>query len=76
MEILYKLNHREIENAKPRERDYRMSDGGGLYLVVKTTGKKLQRWSFEFDGKEKLLFYGPYPFVTTCSAPAPSTPYA
>ena len=38
MEILYRLNGREIKNATPREKDYRLSDGGGLYLVVKASG--------------------------------------
>ena len=64
METLYRLNDREIKNAKPGEKDYRLSDGGGLYLVVKTSGRKLWRWSYEFNRKEKLLSYGPYPFVS------------
>jgi len=68
MEILYRLNDREIKNAKPREKDYRLSDGGGLYLVVTAGGGKLWRWSYEFNGKEKLLSYGPYPFITLANA--------
>ncbi len=68
MEILNRLKDREIKNARPREKEYRLSDGGGLYLVVTTSGGKLWRWSYEFNGKEKLLSYGPYPFVTLAQA--------
>lgn len=67
MEI-HKLNDRQIKSAEKREKDYRLSDGGGLYLVVKTNGGKLWRWSYEFNGKEKLLSYGPYPAVTLSQA--------
>jgi hypothetical protein len=45
MEILNRLRDHDIKNAKPGEKDYRLSDGGGLYLVVNTSGGKLWRWS-------------------------------
>lgn len=71
MEILHRLTDRAIQNAKPKKKAYRLSDGGGLYLVVKPNGAKLWRWSYEFIGKEKLLSYGPYgpePLVTLANA--------
>ncbi len=56
MEITHKLTDKAIKNAEPKKKkDYRLSDGGGLYLVVRTNGGKLWRWSYEFNGKEKLL---------------------
>jgi integrase len=58
----------EIKNAKPQKKPYRLSDGGGLYLVVAPSGGKLWRWSYEFNGKEKLLSYGPYPAVSLAQA--------
>jgi len=59
----------DVRNAAPNDKkDYRLSDGGGLYLVVKATGGKLWRWSYEFNGREKLLSYGPYPSVTLAQA--------
>ena len=67
MEI-HKLNDRQIKSAEKGEKEYRLSDGGGLYLVVKPSGGKLWRWSYEFKGKEKLLSYGPYPAVTLSQA--------
>ncbi len=27
-----------IKNAKPRERDFKLADGGGLYLLVTVSG--------------------------------------
>ncbi len=67
MEI-HKLNDLRIKSAEGGEKEYRLSDGGGLYLVVKPNGGKLWRWSYEFNGKEKLLSYGPYPAVTLSQA--------
>jgi len=59
-----------VKNAEPREKEYRLSDGDGLYLVVKPSGGKLWRWSYELNGKEKLLSYGAYPAVTIAEARA------
>ena len=67
MEI-HKLNDLQIKSAEKGEKEYRLSDGGGLYLVVKPSEGKLWRWFYEFNGKEKLLSYGPYPAVTLSQA--------
>jgi hypothetical protein len=45
MEI-HKLNAAQVQSAKAGDKEYRLSDGSGLYLVVKTNGAKLWRWSF------------------------------
>ena len=63
-----KLKELQVKNAEPREKEYRLSDGDGLYLVVKPSGGKLWRWSYEINGKEKLLSYGAYPAVTIAEA--------
>lgn len=63
-----KLSELEVKHAKPRTTEYRLSDGGGLYLVVKPSGGKLWRWSYKFKSKEKLLSYGPYPALTLAMA--------
>ncbi len=31
---IYKLNDLQVKNAEKSKKDYRLSDGGGLYLVV------------------------------------------
>jgi len=57
------LTDTEIKRAKAAEKAYSMGDGGGLYLWVKPTCGKLWRWSYRFDGKEKLMSLGKYPDV-------------
>jgi integrase len=53
----------EIRKAKAKEKPYRMSDGGSLYLWVTPAGGKLWRWAYTHDGKEKLMAFGKYPDV-------------
>lgn len=36
-----KLTDRAVRNAKPGAKDYQLSDGEGLYLVVRTNGNRL-----------------------------------
>ena len=62
------LTDTEARQAKPRERDYKLSDGAGLYLLIKTTGSKYWRWKYRFAGKEKLLAFGAYPGVRLAAA--------
>jgi hypothetical protein len=52
------LNARQVETAKPKEKPYKMADGGGLYLLVKTNGSRYWRLKYRIDGKEKLLALG------------------
>jgi integrase len=54
--------------AKPKERAYKLTDGGGLHLFVTPAGSKLWRLRYEIRGKEKLLSLGPYPEVGLAQA--------
>ncbi|AFH95282.1 tyrosine-type recombinase/integrase [Providencia stuartii] len=63
-----KLTVKQIDSSKPKEKDYKLSDGGGLYLLVKTNGGKYWRLKYRIDGKEKLLAIGVYPTVTLADA--------
>ena len=58
-----KLNDKAVAAAKPGEKDYKLSDGDGLHLLVRTSGGKLWRLKYRIDGKEKLLSFGQYPEV-------------
>jgi integrase len=62
------LTDTEIKRAKAAEKAYSMGDGGGLYLWVKPTGGKLWRWSYRYEGKEKLMSLGKYPDVSLAQA--------
>ena len=53
------LKDTEIRALKPREKNYRKADSGGLYLEVFPNGSKLWRWKFRVGGKEKRLGSGP-----------------
>lgn len=48
----------------PMEKPYKISDSGGLFLLVMPTGSKYWRMKYRFDGKEKLLAFGVYPNVS------------
>ncbi len=63
-----KLKAAQVKNAEPKAKEYSLGDGTGLYLLVKPNGGKLWRWSYEFNRKEKLMSYGPYPAVTLAQA--------
>ncbi len=50
--------------AKPKEKDYTISDGGGLVLLVKSSGVKRWRFDYRFEGKQNRLGFGVYPETT------------
>ena len=52
-----------IKNAKPREKAYKMADGGGLYIEISPNGGKWWRYKFRFNGKESRISLGTYPEV-------------
>jgi len=52
-----------IRNAKPTDKPFRLSDVGGLYLLLTTTGSKWWRFDYRFAGKRKTLSMGVYPDV-------------
>ncbi|MEO5326877.1 MAG: integrase arm-type DNA-binding domain-containing protein [Magnetococcus sp. THC-1_WYH] len=58
------LTDTSIKQAKPKEKPFRLSDSGGLYLEVAPSGGKLWRLKFRFGGKEKRLAFGVYPEVS------------
>ena len=62
------LTDTQIKNLKPRDKPFKISDGGRLYLLVTKTGSKLWRMAYNFDGKEKTLSFGQYPAVTLAQA--------
>ena len=62
------LSDIQVKGAKPKEGDYKLSDGYGLYLLVTPTGGRLWRLQYRFDGKQKLLSFGAYPAVSLADA--------
>ena len=63
-----KLNESLIKHAKPKDKAYKLSDGGGLYLLVNPSGSKYWRMKYRFQGKEKTLSLGVYNDVKLATA--------
>lgn len=59
-----KLNDSKIRRAEPKEKQYRVADGKGLFLVVYPSGSKSWQFRYSFGNKEKTLSLGSYPEVT------------
>lgn len=58
------LTNTQIRNAKPKERSYKLFDGGGLYLEVSPAGGTWWRLKYRYHGKEKRISLGTYPEVS------------
>jgi integrase len=65
-----KLTHTALRAAKPTEKPYKLSDGGGLYLLVNPSGALWWRFKYQFEGREKLLSLGVHPHVSLQQARA------
>ncbi len=62
------LSEFKVRKAKPKEKAYRLSDGGSLFLLIKPNGSKLWQLRYRFRKKENILSFGPYPLVTIAEA--------
>jgi integrase len=62
------LTDAKIRGLRAKERQYKVADGGGLYLHVTPGGGKLWRYKYRFGGKEKSLSLGGYPDVKLVDA--------
>jgi len=58
------LTAKQVEQAKPRDKDYKLGDSGGLFLLVRKGGAKYWRYKYRLAGKEKLLALGVFPDVS------------
>jgi Arm domain-containing DNA-binding protein len=64
------LTHFDIRNTKPADKPFKLSDGGGLFLLVQPNGSMLWRLKYRFVGKERALSFGAYPTVSLADARA------
>lgn len=65
-----KLTDIACKSARPKDKSYKLSDGGGLYLEITPKGSKLWRLKYRFLNREKKLAIGPYPLITLADARA------
>lgn len=64
------LTDKACKAAASKEKTYKLSDGGGMFLDVRPNGSKYWRLKYRLHGKEKLLALGVYPDVTLAEARA------
>jgi integrase len=64
------LTNNEILKAKPQEKDFTLHDGDGLFLLIKTSGKKLWRFRYQRPNSSSRtnLSLGSYPALTLAVA--------
>jgi hypothetical protein len=58
------LNDIKIKNAQVKDKQYKLGDEKGLFLLVKPNGSKYWRLKYRFLGKEKNLAIGLYPEIS------------
>ena len=53
------LTDARVRTIKPATKPLKVSDGGGLFLLVQPTGSKLWRMAYRFDRKQRTAAFGP-----------------
>ena len=62
------LSDIQVKNAKPQEKEYKLMDGYGLFLLVTPTNGKLWRFDYRTSDKRKTMAFGAYPAITLADA--------
>ena len=58
------LTDTALKALRPKDTPYKVFDGGGLYIEVLPTGKKVWRAKYRFEKKEKRATFGHYPGIS------------
>jgi Arm DNA-binding domain len=58
------LSATAVQQAKPKEKPYRLADEKGLFAHIMPNGSKYWRLKYRFAGKQKLLALGVYPDIS------------
>lgn len=62
------LTDRDIKNAKPKGKKYKIYDSYGLFMIIAPSGGKWWRFKYRLEGKEKQLSLGTYLKVSLSEA--------
>ncbi|MFZ2066826.1 MAG: integrase arm-type DNA-binding domain-containing protein [Xanthobacteraceae bacterium] len=62
------LTDTNVRNSKPGPKPFKLSDGGGMYLLVTPDGARYWRLDYRFAGKRRTLALGVYPTVPLAGA--------
>ncbi|HGO5518625.1 TPA: tyrosine-type recombinase/integrase [Klebsiella michiganensis] len=60
----------KVRTAKPTDKQYKLTDGSGMHLLVHPNGSNYWRLQYRFGGKQKMLALGVYPEVSLADARA------
>ena len=58
------LTELSIKQAKPKLKQYKLTDGEGMYLRIYPNGSKYWQLQYWFDSKQKILSFGVWPNVS------------
>ena len=58
------LTENSIKKAEIKEKQYKIYDGGGMFLLIHPNGSKYWRMKYTFDGKSKLASFGVWPSIS------------
>jgi len=64
------LTDTTVRKSRPGNRPRKLSDGGGLHLLLTPSGGRLWRLQYRFAGKQKMVAFGTYPEVSLAEARA------
>lgn len=62
------LTELEVRKTKPTDKQQKLTDGGGLYLLIHPNGGKYWQMAYRFGGKQKTLSLGVYPDISLADA--------
>ncbi len=60
----------KVRTAKSTDKQYKLTDGNGMHLLVHPNGSRYWRLQYRFGGKQKMLALGVYPEVSLADARA------
>ncbi|HHS9832582.1 TPA: tyrosine-type recombinase/integrase [Klebsiella variicola subsp. variicola] len=62
------LTDTKVKNAKPLDKEYKLTDGFGMFLRITPKGSKYWQMAYRFEGKQKIFSIGVYPAVSLADA--------
>ena len=62
------LSDAKLRGLKSDGKSKKLSDGGGLVLLVHRNGSRYWQFRYQFAGKEKVVSFGKYPDVSLAEA--------
>ena len=58
------LTELSIKKSKTKEKQYKITDGEGMYLRIHPNGSKYWQLQYWFEGKQKIISLGIWPEVS------------